>query len=41
MDEMQRQIIKELKVLPVINPKMEIRQRIDFLKRLYDETWIF
>ena len=32
MDEMQRQIIKELKVLPVINPKMEIRQRIDFLK---------
>lgn len=32
MRPLQREIIDELKVLPEINPKEEIRRSIDFLK---------
>ncbi|CAM4218830.1 ammonia-dependent NAD(+) synthetase [Lederbergia lenta] len=32
MDELQRQIIEELKVQPSIDPKVEIRRSVDFLK---------
>lgn len=32
MQELQKQIIEELKVLPEINPQEEVRKSVDFLK---------
>ncbi|MEK3889726.1 ammonia-dependent NAD(+) synthetase [Bacillus sp. FSL K6-3431] len=41
MDELQRQIIEELKVQPVIDPKTEIRRSIDFLKAYIEKYGFF
>lgn len=35
---LQEQIMKALHVQPVIDPKAEIRKRVDFLKRLCTKT---
>ncbi len=35
---LQKQIIEDLYVKPVINPKEEIRERIDFLKAYLKKT---
>ena len=38
MRQLQEQIIEDLKVIPTIDPQVEVRRRIDFLKDYLKQT---